>query len=97
MNIRLLFALEVAEDIAAKVTDFLCPKCQAYLMTRDNYASVFCWACETDDMNAREGKALLLRVKMAEKGIIIPKDKAWHLEAEKVYDPEGCFKFGMPL
>lgn len=98
MDIMLEMAQEVAAEIGAVIVDGRCD-CGWVLIEKPEQGMPFCWGCTTDKQTAMEGRALLLRARLAEKGIMIPADKAWRAaeETEKVIEPQGCLGIGMPL
>lgn len=81
MNIRLQFAYEVAETIGAKVLREHCPRCKFPFLEKPQQGFPFCWGCTTDRQTAHEGRALLLKIKLREEGIIIQRDPLWRMSA----------------
>lgn len=66
MNIRIAFAMEVAEQVGAHMLCQLCPTCESPLMEKPEQDVPFCWSCVTDKMAAHRAKTLLTKLKMRE-------------------------------
>lgn len=72
MDIRAVIAIEVSKQIQASVLSQRCPRCDFPLMAKESQAMLpFCWGCVTDKRTAMEGRILLLRAQLKERGIFV--------------------------
>ena len=96
-DIRVELAEEVAVQIGAVVLPERCV-CRWPLMVKPEQGMPFCWGCTTDKKTAFEGRALLLKAKLAAIGQEMPSAKPWvELRSGDRDDDEKPFSIGMPV
>lgn len=108
MDIRLLFAEEVAEQMGAIVLPEKCGAligygntCRFPMLMRPEQGLQFCWFCVCDRELSHRGRTALTKAKLAAKGIIICDEMHPHPMADDSR-PDGeqdrsSWDDGMPL
>lgn len=71
-DFRLSLVQDIVQQIQAVILDDRCPKCKFPLVMKMEQDIAFCWGCLTDKTTATQGRTLLLKARLAEKGIEIP-------------------------
>ncbi len=95
-DLRLVLAVQVCEEFGFQLFPNRC-ECGYPMVEKPNQRIPFCWFCACDRKSATVARATLLKAKLAEHGIVMEERRELHPDHYEFYEPQGPFKFGMPL
>lgn len=96
-DLRLELAVEVCEQNGYQLFAGRCEVCNFPLVEQPHKLLPFCYYCNNDRVTALLAHETLLKMKLAAKGIRFETHRDITPQSPEAYEPQGVFRFGMPL